>query len=132
MANATAITVNALTANGAIIAPTAQILDTGTAAVVLKTAPLAETDRVILRVMNTAAATLTVSVAAGVDPPAFRSGIGGFTDTPVVITSGERVMGPFESAQFIQSDGTLQFTFTPTSGTITATFVCYRLPVVGA
>jgi hypothetical protein len=130
MANATAITINDLVANGAVLAPTAQVLDTGTAAVVLKTAALAKTDRVILRVMNTAAATLTVKVSAGTDPPAFRSGIGDFTDTAVVITSGERVMGPFETSRFIQSDGTLQFTFTPTTGTITATFVCYRLPLV--
>jgi hypothetical protein len=129
MANATSITVNALTANGGILAPTAQVLDTGTSAVVLKTSALSTTNKVILRVMNTAAATLTVKVSAGSDPPAFRAGGGDFTDTAVAITSGERVMGPFESARFLQSDGTLQFTFTPTSGTITATFVCYQLPV---
>lgn len=129
MANATAITLNALTANGSIADPTAQILDTGTAAVTLKTPALSDADRIILRVQNTAAANLTVSVNAGDYPPAWRKHLGAYT-TGNIAQNAEVWMGPFEAARFKQSDGTLEFTFTPASGTITANFDAFRVPTV--
>jgi hypothetical protein len=121
--------VTPLTANAATADPTPQVLDTGTTAVVLKTSALSKTDRVFIRVANTAAATLTVSVQHGTDPPDFRAGVGDYTATAIPITTGVQWLGPFESSRFSQSDQTLQFTFTPTSGTIAATFQCFQMPL---
>ena len=39
-------------------------------------------------------------------------------------------LGPFEAARFKQDDGTLEFTFTPASGTIACNFDLLRLPVI--
>ena len=129
MANATSIDITNLTANGSIAAPTAQILDTGTAPVALEAATGGEMDRVIVEVTNTAAADLTVTIEAGVNPPAFLA-VHGDVVSPAIPQNGRRIFGPFESARFAQADGKLQVTFTPASGTITGTFVCYRLPKV--
>jgi hypothetical protein len=130
MANATSITVTPLTANADIADPAANALDTGTAAVTLKTSALTKTDRVFFRVANTAAATMTVTVNAGTDPPDFRAGVGAQVGTPVPITTGVRWLGPFESSRFSQSDQTLSLTFTPTSGTIACSVQCFQLPLV--
>lgn len=129
MANATAITINDLTANGSIVAPTAQVLDTGTAAVVLETSVTSDLDRIIIEVTNTAAANLVVTIEKGEEPPAFRQVLGDVASANMA-QNVRRVFGPFESARFAQADGKLQLTFTPASGTIGATFVCYRLPKV--
>lgn len=129
MANATAITLNDLTANGSIAAPTAQVLDTGTAAVTLETAATSEMDRIIIEVTNTAAANLTVTIEAGEYPPAWRKHLGDVTSANIA-QNGRRIFGPFESARFAQADGKLQVTFTPASGTITGSFVAYKLPKI--
>jgi len=131
MANATAITINDLTPNGSIVAPTAQVLDTGTAAVTLETPATSDMDRLVIEVSNThATATLAVTIEAGANPPAFRQALGDVVNTAIVAVSGRRIFGPFESARFAQAGGKLQVTFTPSAGTITASFVCYRLPKV--
>ena len=128
MANATTITINDLTANGSIAAPTAQILDTGTADVVLETAATSDMDRIIIEVSNTATEDLVVVIEAGESPPAFRNSLGDVTSAAIA-DNARRIFGPFESARFAQADGKLQVTFAP-GGTIAATFVCYRLPKV--
>jgi hypothetical protein len=128
MANSTSITVTPLTANGSTADPAANGLDTGTAAVTLKTSALAKTDRVIFRVVNTAVPNLTVTVNAGTDPPDFQAGKGGFTSGNIA-TSGVLWLGPFTSAQFSQSDQTLSVTFTPASGTIACSVQCFQLPL---
>lgn len=129
MANASAIALNELTANGSIASPTAQVLDTGTSPVTLETAALSDMDRVIIEVTNTAAANLTVTIEAGENPPAFRQALGDVTSANIA-QNGRRIFGPFEAARFAQADGKLQVTFTPASGTIAANFTAYRLPVV--
>lgn len=130
MANATAITLVDLAANSSIAAPTAQVLDTGTAAVTLETADVADTDLVVIEVTNTAAANLTVTAvapAAADNPPAFRRALGDVTSANIA-QNGRRIFGPFESARFRQANGKLKITFTPASGTITGSFVAYKLP----
>lgn len=129
MANATSIAINDLTPNGSIAAPTAQVLDTGTAAVTLETPATSEMDRLVIEVTNTAVANLTVTLETGDDPPAFRGALGDVISANIA-QNGRRIFGPFESARFGQADGKLQVTFTPASGTIAGTFVCYRLPKV--
>lgn len=129
MSNATSIVLNALSANGSIAAPTAQVLDTGTAAVTLETPATSEMDRIMLRVQNTAAANLTVTIETGDDPPAFRAALGDVVSAAIA-QNASRYFGPFESGRFAQADGKLQITFTPASGTITANFDAFVLPKV--
>ena len=131
MANATDIDINDLTANEATAAPTADACDTGTAAVTLDTAAAVDAaDRCILRVENTAAANLTVTVKAGDNVrPAWRKSLGDYTSGNIAQNATVYV-GPFEAARFIQADGKLQFTFTPASGTIGCNFDLFRLPTV--
>jgi hypothetical protein len=127
VANATAITLTDLTKDASTANPTADVLDTGTAAVTLPLDCAGESDRVMLRVTNLAVANLTVTVTAGDDPPAGRAGLGGFT-TGNIAQNGVLLLGPFESARFIQNDGKLNVTFTPASGTINCTVQAFRLP----
>jgi len=130
MANATAITVTSLTANGVATAqPTADVLDTGTAAVTLPAAIGGDAGRCILEVKNTAAANLVVSVLAGDNPPAQNAGQGALT-TANIAQNAILILGPFTSDRVIQDDGTLSVTFTPASGTIGATVRCYKLPKI--
>jgi hypothetical protein len=126
MANATAITVTDLVANGSVSRPAGDTLDTGTSAVTIEASLSGKSDRVILEVTNGAAEALSVQVAAGEDPPAFRHGIGALTAVSIA-QNGVKILGPFESARVIQNDGKLKVTFTP-GGTINATVRCYRLP----
>ena len=129
MANATAITVTGLTPDTAGIAqPTADVLDTGTCAVTLAAAVGGQSELVLLEVTNNAASAvnLTVSVLAGDNPPAQRAGLGDL-DT-VLAQNAVKIIGPLESARFIQDDGKLNVKFTPASGTLAASIRCYKIP----
>lgn len=127
MANATAITVTSMTANGSTAYPTADALDTGTAAVTLPASVAGVADRVLFLVQNTAAANLTVTVVAGDNPPAQRAGIGSFT-TGNIAQNAYLLLGPFEGMRFLQDDGKINVTFTPASGTIACNVRCFLLP----
>ncbi len=127
MANATAITVTALTANSQVAQPTADVLDTGTAAVTLGAAVGGVADRVILEVKNTAAANLTVEVLAGDNPPSHRSGVGSLSKSAIA-QNEVWYFGPFEAARFLQDDGKINVKFTPASGTIGVNIRCFKLP----
>ncbi len=131
MANATAITVTNLTADAFVARPTADTLDTGTAAVTLSAAVGSETSRALFEFTNTAAANLTVAILAGDNPPAFQSALGNISKT---LAQNEvwYVAAP-TSSRFVQDDSTsrtgrIDVTFTPASGTIGATVRCYKLP----
>lgn len=133
MANATAITLTEAVANGAVAQPTADVLDTGTAAVTLPLALAGKgADRVILEVTNTAAAALKVEVLAGDNPPAQRAGLGDAILVAAAAQNAVNIFGPFDSSRFIQNDATskgrLDFKFTPASGTIGVSIRAYRLP----
>lgn len=83
-----------LVSNGVTLKPTTNSVPAG-----------GNLDTLILVVTNSAGATKTVTVKAGVNPPAFRSGMG---DVSVSITaSGTSYLGPFETARFAQEDGSL-------------------------
>jgi hypothetical protein len=129
MANATAITVTALTPNGAGVAPpTADVLDTGTDAVTLAAAVGGQSELILLEVTNNAASAvnLTVTVNAGDNPPAQRAGLGSLAT--VLAQNAVKLIGPLESARFIQDDGSLSVTFAPASGTLAASIRCYKIP----
>ena len=128
MANATAITLTDLTPGTGTAAPTADVLDTGTAAVTL---PLAASgkglDRIIVEITNTAAAALKVEALAGTAPPAGRGGLGDVTLVAALAQNGVTVVGGFEGARFVQALGKLSLKFTPSSGTIGVSIRAYRL-----
>ena len=128
MANAAAITVTALTANTAgIAAPTQDVLDTGTAAVTLD-ADVGGSGMVLFEFVSNHASAVntTFSILAGDNPPAQRAGLGNL-DT-VVAQNATKLVGPLETARFIQSDGKINVKVTPASGTIAATIRCYKFP----
>ena len=131
MANASSITVTSLTANSAGVAPpTANVLDTGTAAVTLP-ADVGGSGMVLFEFTSAAATAVntTFSILAGDNPPAQRAGLGDL-DT-VCAQNVVKLVGPLETARFIQDDGKINVKVTPASGTIGATIRCYKIPKTG-
>lgn len=73
----------------------------------------------VLRVDNTAAVEVDITILAGDSPPALAAGQGDLV-VPVAATSVEWI-GPVESGRFLQSDGTLLVDVEAgATGTITA------------
>lgn len=85
--------------------------------------PNGNTRGLFLRVTNTSGADRVVTLKAGANPPAFRSGLGDVAVT-VPATSGD-VLIPLESARFVQSDGTIQVDF---ASSMTGKAYAVRLP----
>jgi len=88
--------------------------------------PVGPTARsLVLRVKNTAAGAHTVTIPAGVNPPAFRAsrepfGSAGGLATSIAAGATEWI-GPFDESIFTQSDGSIFINFDAgTTGTITA------------
>ena len=81
------------------------------------------TRKLLIRVTNTHAADHTVTVRAGVHPPAFRSGLGDAAIT-VPATSGVRYI-TVESARFVQPDGSIYLDF---DTGMTGKVMAFRLP----
>lgn len=128
MANATAITVNAMTAETVLTQPTADVLDTGTAAVTIGVTPDGDSHRLLLEFTNTAAAadTMTVSILAGDNPPAMANAAGAATFT--VAQNAVRYI-VVDSGIHMQDNGAINVTVTPASTkTQTATIRAYKLP----
>lgn len=128
MANATKITLRALTENTPLDQPTADVLDTGTTAVTLPLTPIGQTNRILLEFTNTAQADddMAVKVKAGVNPPAFQNGLG---DLDIVLEQNDVVYVVVESARFMQADGDIDIVFTPAATkTQTATVRAFVLP----
>lgn len=63
-----------------------------------------------------------VIIKAGVNPPAFRQGLG---DLTVTVGDGvTKLIGPFESARFCQADGSINVD----TSSLVGTFRAFRLP----
>lgn len=128
MANPASLTINDLTANSVISQPTAQAIDTS------GTVPINSVKRphlIIIEVVNTDDAALTVLVKAGDNPPAQRQGLGDLSVALAATGGGAtaaRIIGPFEAARFMQDDGRIDVTFTPATGAPAASVRVYRLP----
>lgn len=128
MANPAALTINALSANSAISLPTAQAIDT-TGTVPINTP--GRTDLLIIEVVNTDDAALTVTVLAGDNPPAHRQGLGNLSVALAASGGGataSRMIGPFEAARFLQDDDKINVTFTPATGAPACSVRVYQLP----
>lgn len=128
MANATEIVVTRLVANAAGVVPAANVLDTGTAAVTLPAKVGGDGGRLILEVTNNSAGAnnLTVAVKAGVGRQAIRGGLGDLET--VIAQNATKVIGPFETQRFAQTDGDIDVTFTPAAGTIAVGIKAFWLP----
>lgn len=128
MANATVLTINELTPNAFTARPAGDVFDTGTiAATVYGTVATKRSGAVVLEVQNGGTAALVVAALAGDHPPAFRAGLG---NVPGTIAAGSvSLFGPFETARFVQSDGTFGITLTPT-GNLAGTVRAYHVPNV--
>jgi hypothetical protein len=80
------------------------------------------TERLLVEITNTDEAAKTVTVVAGVNPPAFRAGLG---DATYEIGASETALFVLESARFAQSDGAIHIDLeTDHTGVAKA----YRLP----
>ena len=128
MANATAITLNSLTAGTELEQPTADVLDTGTVAVTIDLTPDAGTNRILLEFTNAAEAadTMTVSIAGGDLPPAMSATKGALEFD---VAQNEVFYLVVDSSRHMQGDGTIEVTVTPAATkTQTATIRAYKLP----
>src|SRR5260221_480507 len=66
-------------------------------------------------------------VAGTSNPPAFRGGLGDFTSGNLTASTGTAFIGPFDSARFVQSDGSVSVDFAASmTGTIWAVIVPAR------
>jgi hypothetical protein len=128
MANPTEITVTDLAANSSVTQPAVNTIDTnGTVPVPAGGA----TERVVLEVINTDDAALTVTIKAGAaGAGAVRGAIGDLAvSLPASGTAGDKkIIGPFESARFVQSGGKINVQFAAATGSPAATVRAYRLP----
>jgi len=128
MPNPAALTVTNLAANGAVNQPAVNTIDTtGTVPAAVE----GETERVILEIINAAAVVLTVKIKAGAEGAGAGRGTVGDLSVTLAATgtaTDKRIIGPLESARFVQADGKLNVEFTPASGSPNATVRLYRLP----
>ena len=111
---ATALALTNLTANNGIDIPVGASIDqaNGMSIALPSTAiPAAPNmDELMLFIQTTNGTDVTVTVKAGVLPPAFRSGMGDLVVTAHA-ASGGCVIGPLESARFAQADGSVLLAF---------------------
>ena len=80
----------------------------------------------VFQVINTFAGSKTVTIRAGVQPPAFRNLLGDLVVT--CTTSSTWIIGPLEPARFAQADGSINLDFQ--SG-ITGNINAYLVPRSG-
>lgn len=100
----TAITPTRLTGNAATT-PVATTIDASlVSAGVNVLLPVGSTDKLLIRVANTNGSDRVITLAAGANPPAWETAALAVT---VPATTGVRLIGPLDSARFLQADGTL-------------------------
>ncbi len=126
MANPAKLTVTNPTANGSVVRPAADSIDTNGMVPILNADLLGASDRLILEVVEGNARALTVTVAHGDNPPAVREGAGNLV--VAIPQNTGAIIGPLEPARFLQASGNIEVTFTGTGGAATATVRAYRLP----
>lgn len=128
MANPAALTITELTANAGTSLPSAQSIDTtGTVPIACES----KTDRLIIEVVNDDDAALTVKIVGGT---AVQAQVPADLSVSLAASGGgataKRMIGPFESGRFVDSNGKIQVTFTPATGAPAASVRVYRLPVL--
>jgi len=116
----TAVPVTALTANAENENPTTTAID---ATNQHEIASGGETDRLLLRIVNTFAGSKVVTIKAGVNPPAFRAGLGDLAITMGAQNDVAYVV--LESARFAQADGKINI---DVAASMTGSILALRLP----
>jgi len=116
----TVVPVTTLTANAALAEATGTSLDPSNGHYVT---PGGREDDVFLYLDHTTASSKTVTIKAGSYPPAFRKGLGDLTITAAAST--KYLIGPLESARFLQADGTINI---DVQASTTGTLRVYKLP----
>lgn len=122
MANPASITITELSANSQNARPAGQTIDT--TGMVPVNADGKGFDRILIEVTNGSANNLTVSIAAADKPPGLQSKS---LTGAALAQNAVAYLGPFSSSQFSKA-GKLEVTFTPATGSPSATVRCYRLP----
>lgn len=129
MSNPAAITITECSANGSVEQPTVNTIDTdGTVPINLGGKGF---ERVIVEVINAAAAAVTIGFKAGANPPGLQAKLLSASQAATGNATAKRIYGPFAASQFVQggSDaGELHMTFLAASSTPNVTVRCYRLP----
>lgn len=127
MANPANLTVTPLVANAGLARPGGDTINTDGTVPILAADLHGATDRLLIEVTNDDTLHgLNVTVVHGQNPPAVRESLGSLT--VALAASAVRLIGPLESARFIQADGTLDVAFATVGGTTAATVRCYLLP----
>ena len=110
--------------NGALTDVTPQAIDSTNGNMITGAMP----ERIILKLITAGASGMTVAIKAGGNPPYPSAAQGDLTVT--LGASATRFVGPFTSARFLQSDGSLMWTYSGVSGTCTV--AAYKLPAAPA
>lgn len=125
MANPASITITAAVANSAVNQPAVQTVDTdGT----INCAVGGKMDRLILEIINAAAAAVTVTIKAGTSAAAHQA-----RDLAIALAAtggatAKRIIGPLEASRFMKADGSIDIAFLAASSTPNCTVRAYRLP----
>ena len=119
------LTVNELPSNAAVNQPAAQTVDTNGP---INCPVKSQTDRLMIEVVNTDDAALTVTIKAGTGVQAHTA-----RDLSVALTaaggvSPAKVIGPLESMRFVKPDGSIDLQFQAAAGSPAASVRVYRLP----
>lgn len=124
MANPANLTITELTPNAGLNQPAVQTLDT--AASIEVVGVKSETDRLIVEAINTAAATATLTVQAGDNPPGHNSRALAVAFAATGSAGDKKIIGPFEAGRFVKADGNIDLTLA--GATPGMTIRIYRLP----
>jgi hypothetical protein len=128
MANPTEVPVTDLAANSSVTQPAVNTIDTNGTVPVPAGGAL---ERLVLEIINADDAALTVTIKAGdAGAGAVRGAIG---DVSIALAASgsagdKKIIGPFESARFVQALGKLNVQFQAATGAPNATVRAYRLP----
>lgn len=125
MANPASITITTLGANASVNQPAVQTIDTEAD---VPCDVKGSMDRLFFELVNAAAAAVTVTFKAGVNPPSLAA-----RDLIVAMAAtgsagDKQLVGPFESARFVKGDGKIDINFDAASGSPNVTVRAYRLP----
>jgi DNA-binding beta-propeller fold protein YncE len=101
-----AVATTDLPANAGTLQPAGVVITPANGAIL--TGAAGNSDRLVVRVTNTAATPKNLTVKAGVNPPALRAGLG---DLVVAITNATERLFVLESARFAQADGSIWVDF---------------------
>ncbi len=125
MANPAKLTITEVSANAPINQPAGDAIDTnGT----VNAEVGSFTDRLLMEIINSDDAALTVTIKAGTGVQAHTA-----QDLAIALAAtgggtAKRIIGPLESQRFVKADGSIDVQFQAATGAPAATVRVYRLP----